>query len=74
MSGPFEKLMEIRDIKRAALDRCKQKILLLDDSKCNNETMFKTCGLKNYSLIAFFSKPNIEIISYLEREHIDFIY
>ena len=49
--GAFESSVDQRDVKRAALQNSRYKVLLVDDTKFNDNAMFRTCGLKDFDAI-----------------------
>ncbi|MBR6966149.1 MAG: DeoR/GlpR transcriptional regulator [Clostridia bacterium] len=49
--GAYESSFEQRDIKRAALLNSRHKILLADESKFNDNSLYRTCGLADFDAI-----------------------
>ena len=49
--GAYESSFEQRDIKRAALLNSRNKILLADESKFNDNSLYRTCGLADFDAI-----------------------
>ena len=55
--GVYESSAEQRDIKRAALLNSRYKILLADETKLNNNAMYRTCGLNDFNAVYTDASP-----------------
>ena len=61
--GTFERSMEQRDIKRAAYERSKAKVLIADKSKFSCSAPFFTAPLSSFDKIVSNAAPNEEFLS-----------
>ncbi|MBR4942503.1 MAG: DeoR/GlpR transcriptional regulator [Clostridia bacterium] len=55
--GVYERSLEQKEIKRAAFQRCKQKVLLIDHSKFSAHGTYRLSSLREYDLVATDCPP-----------------
>ena len=62
-SYTYERSVEQKELKLAALNNCRYKILIVDHTKFEAQTTYKVCRLDEYDLVVTDKKPEVDLSS-----------
>lgn len=74
VNGVYESSLSQARIKQQVIDKAKNSILLVDESKFDSTHFFKVANLNTYSSIISNKKPEKEYIKLFNKDDIDYLY